>query len=191
MTAETAMSGSDPSKRSIFHRLYHGETAFDFVGNTKRWLIISGVVIIIGAVSLGFRGLNFGIDFRGGTAWEVPTTHPSVAAARDALRPLGLDQSKIQVLGTNVLRVQADAQSSGTDAEKQAKKEQVTQALAKAGGVDAARVSVNEVGPSWGGEITDKAARALIAFLVVITIYISMRFEPKMPPPWPRYSTTS
>ncbi|HUP84980.1 MAG TPA: protein translocase subunit SecF [Acidimicrobiales bacterium] len=165
---------------NIFHRLYHGETSFDFVGKTKQWFIISGVVIAIGLVSLVFiRGLNFGIDFRGGTAWEVPTESPSVDDARDALRPLGLGEAKIQVLGTNVLRVQADAEG-GTAEKRKERHQQISAALAKAEGIDASLVSVNEVGPSWGSEITGKAIRALIAFLIVISIYISFRFEPKM-----------
>jgi preprotein translocase subunit SecF len=178
MTA-TSTGPRSAAKSTIWHRLYHGETAFDFVGNTKRWLLISGIVIAIGVVSLLTRGLNFGIDFRGGTAWEVPASHPSVSAARDALRPLGLADAKIQVLGTNVLRVQADPQSGSVENRK-AQQEKVSEALAKAGHVDVSRVSVNEVGPSWGSEITGKALRALIAFLIVITIYISFRFEPKM-----------
>ncbi|MDQ3107057.1 MAG: protein translocase subunit SecF, partial [Actinomycetota bacterium] len=164
---------------SIWSRLYHGETSFDFVGHTKRWLVLSGIVIALGLLSLGVRNLNFGIDFRGGTAWEVPTTSPSVDDARDALRPLGLDDAKIQVLGTNILRVQADA-DSGTVEERKTRQDEVAQALAESEGIDAALVSVSEVGPSWGSEITDKAIRALIAFLVVISIYISLRFEPKM-----------
>jgi preprotein translocase subunit SecF len=172
-------TGTKPTG-NIFHRLYHGETAFDFVGRTKQWFIVSGIVIAIGLVSLVFvRGLNFGIDFRGGTAWEVPTDSPSVDDARDALRPLGLGEAKIQVLGTNILRVQADAEG-GTAAERKARHEEVSAALAKAEGIDVSLVSVNEVGPSWGSEITGKALRALIAFLVVISIYISFRFEPKM-----------
>jgi preprotein translocase subunit SecF len=166
-------------RRSIWYRLYHGETAYDFVGGWKKWFAVSAVVIAIGLGSLGLRGLNFGIDFRGGVAWEVPVDSPSVAAARDALRPLGLAEAKIQVLGTNILRVQADPEE-GTAAERKARQAEVTEALAKAEDVDASRISVNEVGPSWGSEITGKALRALIAFLIVITIYISLRFEPKM-----------
>ncbi len=165
--------------RSIWYRLYHGETDLEFVGHAKRWFIISGVVIAIGLVSLATRGLNFGIDFRGGTAWEVPTSSPSVDDARDALRPLGLEEAKIQVLGANILRVQADP-GTGTDEERKAQQEQVSSALAKAEGIDPSLVSVSEVGPSWGSAITAKALHALIAFLVVISIYISFRFEPKM-----------
>ncbi len=176
----TDSNGSSPTvKRSIWWKLYNGETNIQFIAPFKKWLVISGVVIFAGLVSLGFRGLNFGIDFRGGTAWEVPTKSASVETARDALRPLGLSDAKIQVLGGNILRVQADP-SQGTQAEQETQHRKVAEVLAKAEGIDVARVSVNEVGPSWGTEITNKALRALIAFLIVITIYISLRFEPKM-----------
>ena len=174
----SATQGS-PVKRSIWYRLYNGETSFEFIRPFKRWLLISAVIIGAGLLSLGTRGLNFGIDFRGGTAWEVPTESPSVNDARDALRPLGLDDAKIQVLGTNILRVQADP-TEGTPEEREAQQRAVSEALAEAEGIEPDLVSVNEVGPSWGSEITDKAVRALVAFLVVITIYISLRFEPKM-----------
>ena len=170
---------SDAGGRSLWGRLYHGETTFDFVGPIRRWLTISGVVILLGLVSLATRGLNFGIDFRGGTAWEVPASDPSVERARDALEPLGLDDAKVQVLGNNILRVQAD-DPGGTDEQRKAQQEAVARALAESEGVDVGRVSVNQVGPSWGEEITKKARNALLAFLVVITIYISFRFEPKM-----------
>ena len=173
------MTDPTSTKRSIWYRLYNGETSYEFVKPFKRWLIISGVVIGAGLLSLALRGLNFGIDFRGGTAWEVPTESPSVDDARDALRPLGLGEAKVQVLGTNILRVQADP-SEGTAEERKARQAEVAAALAEAEGIEASLVSVNEVGPSWGSEITEKARNALLAFLVVITIYISLRFEPKM-----------
>jgi preprotein translocase subunit SecF len=167
------------SNRGLVSRLYHGETAFDFVGGIRKWMTISAVVIGIGLLSLFLRGLNFGIDFRGGVAWEVPTERPSVSAARDVLRPLGLADAKIQVLGSNILRVQADAEG-GTAAERQERQQEVAEALAEATGARVAEVSVNEVGPSWGSEITDKAVRALVFFLIAITLYITLRFEWKM-----------
>ena len=166
--------------RSLWYRLYNGETSFDFI-KPFRWAAIgSGALILAGMVSMLISGLNFGIDFRGGTAWEIPTESPSVEETRDVLRPFDLDDAKIQVLGTNIIRVQADPDSSASATDRKAFNEEVATALAEGAGVERDRVSINEVGPSWGEEITDKAVRALIAFLVVITIYISLRFEPKM-----------
>ncbi|MGH9281780.1 MAG: protein translocase subunit SecF, partial [Acidimicrobiales bacterium] len=162
------------SRRSIWQKLYYGETSFRFVSRRRTWLLASGAVILVGFISLVTQGLNFGIDFEGGTAWEVKAPEVSVSDARDELSPLGLGDAKIQVVGGDTVRAQADLEGD-TD-----KTEEVTAALAELAGVPPAQVSVNEVGPSWGDEITDKARRALIFFFIAITLYITLRFEWKM-----------
>jgi len=167
------MSQGSPAKASLRHRLYHGETAFDFIGRRNIWFAFSAVVIAIGAFSLVTQGLNYGIDFKGGNSWEVRAPGVSVAETRDALRPLGLGDAKIQVAGGDIIRVQARQESP----EEQAK---VSQELAELAEVEVGQVSVNDVGPSWGKAVTNKARTALIVFFVVIAVYISLRFEPKM-----------
>ena len=162
-----------PVRRSIWQRLYHGETNVDFVGRRRTWATISLVVIALGLVSLAVRQLNFGIDFSGGTSWEVETNDLSVSEARDALEEFGLADAKIQVIGGNVLRVQGDEADEAT-------REDVANALAEEAGVDRNDVSINEVGPSWGEDISRKALRALVFFLLAITLYITLRFELKM-----------
>ncbi|HEX2273653.1 MAG TPA: protein translocase subunit SecF [Acidimicrobiales bacterium] len=158
---------------SLRHRLYHGETAFDFVGRRRIWFALSGLVIAVGVISLLTQGLNYGIEFRGGISWQLPARGVSVAEARDALRPLGLADAKIQTADDGTLRVQAGHQSP----EDQAR---VTERLAELAKLDVGQVSVNDVGPSWGKAVTDKARTALIVFFVIIAIYISLRFEWKM-----------
>ena len=164
------------SERSLFRRLYYGETAYDFVGRRRVFWMASAIVIVAGLAALGIRGLNLGIDFEGGTSWEVPTTELSVGEARDVLEPFGLSDAKVQELGRGddrAIRVQASTFDPDVGAEVQA-------ALAGAADVDADVVGVNEVGPTWGSDISDKAVRALVFFLVAIVIYISLRFEWKM-----------
>ncbi len=161
--------------KGIFGRLYRGETEFDFVGLYKRWFLISGLVIVAGLISLGTRGLNLGIEFEGGSSWEVPGS-VSVSKARDVLAGVGLGNAQVQVLrgsSGDRLRVQAEIGSKAEESE-------VTDALAKLSGKPINQVSYTEVGPSWGDEVTNKAARALVIFLVVITLYIAWRFEWKM-----------
>ena len=160
-------------KASIWHRLYVGDTAIRFVSRWRTWFLLSAAVILVGLLSLFTRGLNFGIDFEGGTAWEVEAPGVSVSEARDELRPLGLGDAKIQVLGDDTLRVQAST-------ENQADTAAVTNKLAELGRTQPNQVNLNEVGPSWGDEITNKARRALIIFLFAITLYITLRFEWKM-----------
>jgi len=162
-------------RHSLWHRLYHGETSFDFVRRWRRWFLLSGLVAAAGLASLATRGLNLGIDFEGGTSWEVRAPGVSVARARGVMRAEGLGEAKIEILGGDVLRVQARL---GDDAAAARKAAEVKDRLSRlAGGRE---VSQNIVGPTWGADVTAKAQRALVFFFIAIAIYISLRFEWKM-----------
>lgn len=160
-------------KASLAHKLYHGETTIDFVGRRNIWFIVSAVVIAAGLLSMLTQGLNYGIDFKGGTSWEVPAPGVSVAQARDAVRPFGLGDATIQTVGDNRIRVAAGNETPENQ-------EKISQALADLAKVDRSQVSVNDVGPSWGKAVTDKARNALVVFFILISLYISLRFEWKM-----------
>jgi len=160
-------------KASLAHRLYHGETTINFVGRKNAWFVVSAVVVLAGLISLLGQGLNYGIDFKGGTSWEVPAPGVSVEEARDALRPLGLGDATIQTIGGDRIRV-----ASGNEPPEQ--QERISRALADLARVGPDQVSVNDVGPSWGKAVTNKARNALVVFFVLISIYISLRFEWKM-----------
>lgn len=167
---------------NAYLRLFRGETSFDFAGRWRRWFAISGAIILAGVISLGVRGLNFSIDFKGGTVWEV-ASNASVSEARSVVGAAvpGLAQSTIQTL-TNTqthqrtIEVQASAKETSNSAEVQ----KVRQALANMAHTDVNSVQLNEIGPSWGSDITDKAIEAVIVFLIVVTLYIWLRFEGKM-----------
>jgi preprotein translocase subunit SecF len=170
------------SAREGLSRLYNGQTNIDFIGRWRRWFIISGVVILIGLVGLFARGLNLGIEFKGGVSWEVPAHGTSVGDVRSAVEAVGLNNPSVQSLGNGgktVIRVQAE-ENGKTAAAKSADKAKVDAALAKATGSAPSTISFNEVGPSWGSEISSKALRALIVFLVLVSVYIAFRFEWKM-----------
>ena len=167
---------SNQPRRSLWKRLYNGETDIEFVRRWPRWFMLSGVVILIGLASLGLRGLKLGIDFEGGTVWSVPAGGRSVADARDAVRRFGLSQAKIQTVstaGTTYLRIQGD-EATPADAQK------VVSALAKFTSSTENEVNVQSVGPSWGRDVSRKAVQALVAFFLLIATYISIRFEWKM-----------
>ncbi|MGH9078309.1 MAG: protein translocase subunit SecF, partial [Acidimicrobiales bacterium] len=182
MTSPEPSGAGRGGRANPFQRLFRGETAFDFAGRWRRWFAISGLVILIGIVSLGVRGINFSIDFKGGTQWTVPTT-ASVPAARAAVGAVNanLSQATVQQLvnrqsGKREIEVSAAARTTANNNEVLA----VTAALAKLAHVPTNQVSINAIGPSWGSDITSKAVRAVIIFLVACSAYIWLRFEGKM-----------
>jgi preprotein translocase subunit SecF len=160
-------------KSSLRHRLYHGETSFDFMGHKKWWFLFSGLVIAAGVVSLLVSGLNLGIDFKGGVAWQTKSNGATVSQMRDAVRPFGIGDATIQTTGNGFIKVSSKHLS-------QDEQTKVTDAIAKATHTTPQQVSINDVGPSWGKAVTSKARTALIVFFILITVYISFRFEWKM-----------
>ena len=165
-------------RRGIGGRLYHGETAIDFFG--RRWwgLIISSILLLVTLGSLLGQGLNLGLDFEGGVAWEVSSTNLSIEQARSVLDTHGIKgtdakiQERTSASGA-VLLIQVGDQSV-------AKREEVQSALAEAAKVDTQSVSVNSVSSTWGRSITEKAVRALIIFLVLVALFIAWRLEWRM-----------
>ena len=153
--------------------LFRNEHHFDFPAMWRKALIGSAVLVLVSVGALVFRGLNLGIEFEGGTAWEVTAPGVSVAETRDALGGTGAESGKIQTLGSDAIRVRADLDSQEEVAA-------VTATLAELASVDVTDVSVTTVGPSWGGQITNKARNALFWFFVIVAGYIAVRLEWKM-----------
>jgi preprotein translocase subunit SecF len=168
-----------PRKSSVWHRLYHGETTFDFVGRRKIGFIISGTLILLTLLSLFTRGLNLGLDFEGGVAWETPAANGlTVDQAKAVLESHGIhaQDAKIQSLrGAEGERIRIQVGTQTAEVQSAVRTD-----LAKAAGVDQQEVSLNAVSATWGNEITKKAVRALVIFLIVIALYVSLRFEWKM-----------
>jgi preprotein translocase subunit SecF len=164
------------SLRTQLSDIFHERTNYDFVGPTKRWFLISGIAILIGLAALGTKGLNLGIDFKGGTAWEVKVLgdkKPTTASAREVAEAAGLADPSIQILNGETVRVE-DRRVPQEEQEK------VRAALAEYANAKVTDVSINDVGPTWGGEVSDKALRALVFFFIAIALYLSLRFEWKM-----------
>ena len=165
--------------RNRWGRLYHGETGIDFYGRRRRGFMFSLVLIVISLASLFTKGINLGLDFEGGVAWQVPSSQDfGTDETRAILDANGVETSnaKIQVLQSGsqeFVRVQVGDQTLEV-------RQKVQQELATAAGVETAEVSVSSVSSSWGRAITEKAVRALIIFLVLVAIYIAWRFEWRM-----------
>ena len=153
--------------------LFRNEHYSDFPAMWRKALVGSAVLVLVSVGALMFRGLNLGIEFEGGTAWEVTAPGVSVADTRDALGGTGAESGKIQTLGSDAIRVRADLDTQEEVAA-------VTATLAELASVDVTDVSVTTVGPSWGDQITSKARNALFWFFVIVAGYIAVRLEWKM-----------
>ncbi|MCB1365115.1 MAG: protein translocase subunit SecF [Rhodobacteraceae bacterium] len=164
-------------------RLVPQETSFDFFKRWKMWLGISGVMIVLALVSFGLRGLNFGIDFRGGTTIRTESAQPvDVGAYRDAIAPLDLGDVLITEVfdptfgpDQNVSMIRIEAQDD-EEAITAAVVAQVEDALSAAA-PDIKFVSVESVGPKVSGELVQTAVLAVLLAIAAVLVYIWLRFE--------------
>ena len=166
------------TERSIFTRLYHGETHFEFVRHLKRWAIVSSVIILLGlAVAVAARPQPRhrlrGRDRVGGPGRRRVRRRGPGRAGRQ--RALGAHDPDAHGRATRCGSGSRPSRSTTPRRRRTSRQE-----LAEITGSDIEDVSLNAVGPSWGEEISRKALRALVVFLVLITIYITLRFELRM-----------
>ncbi|HEV2754445.1 MAG TPA: protein translocase subunit SecF [Actinomycetota bacterium] len=174
---------------SALGRLYRGETNIDFIGRRNLWFTISGVILGICLVSMIVRGFDYGIEFEGGVAVQAPVAadgpaadldnNAVIAEVRDALEEFGAADAQIQIEEStdgderNVIVQTGEID----DPEVQ---QNVVNAVSEAVGSTLQETDSQRIGSKWGGEITEKAVRALVIFLFVILAFISWRFDWKM-----------
>ena len=162
------------SIKGLGGRLYTGETSFNIVGNAKRWYVVSALFTLLSIGALALQGLHLGIEFKGGSAYTFTSTTATVEQARTAVEGSGISSELIvQKVGDTKIRVQT---GSLTNAQSEA----VESVIVSTFGVSAESIDTQIIGPSWGKEITKKALYGLIAFLIVIMLFLAMTFEPKM-----------
>lgn len=159
---------------SFGNDLYSGKKSFDFIGKRKIWFTIALVAIVLSAVSLIFRGLNLGVEFTGGSQFTVSnTSDTSQGPAKDVMAEyLGDEAVRISAVGDSSVRVQtADQNLSNEQAEE------IRTKLAEAYKVDTADVTSTFIGPSWGQDISTKALRGFIVFVVLAAVGLTLYFR--------------
>ena len=157
-------------------RLYRGDVSINFVGRQKLWYTISGCILVIAIVALLVRGLNFSVDFKGGSIFQVKAPNATITQVEQAVPDGGGGTATVQKVGVGS-SAQWQAQTAPLTI---AQTEHVQDALAKEFGLSVNDINTTFVGPTWGSQISSKAIEALIAFLIVIVIYLSIAFEWKM-----------
>jgi SecD/SecF fusion protein len=154
---------------------------FDYMAKAKWFFSLSGCILLVCALAMSGKGINFGIDFEGGTRFTTALAKPAtVEQIRTTLAPLGLADAKIQTLanpelGKNVVQVSTKQLGpAGIDAAEQR--------LADRFGI-VGQAQEESIGPSFGQTVAKSAVYAIIASLLIISIYIALRFEWKFAVP--------
>jgi preprotein translocase subunit SecF len=158
---------------ALGNRLYRGDVQYDFVGRRRRWFAISGLIVVICGLSLVVKGLNFGVEFTGGSVFQVVAPNGSVDEARKAVSDAGVTGAEVTVVNGDRYRIQTEALTVGQRAK-------VVASLSSTFNVSPDQVDVQFVGPSWGTEITKKALTGLVLFLILVVLFLWVYFELKM-----------
>lgn len=158
---------------SVLMDIIRGESTISFSYWWKRMLVVSAVAVIASVVALSVKGLNLNVEFTGGISMEVAAPGVSVQEAREELSEIGQGGAKVQIVGTDTLRVQVGEDQAGAEGE-------IRQTMAEIAGTPVEDVSVSNVSGTWGADVTRQALRALVVFVVLIMLYLSVRLEWKM-----------
>ena len=158
--------------------LYTGRRQINFIGRRRLWYAISAILLVVAAIGVFGRGLNFGLEFTGGAELKVrgvQNTQDYDTRAEDTVRKAtGTDDNLIITkIGDSDIRVQTEKLGSGTAADN----DKVATALAKEFGVSPRNVDSQFIGPSWGDTVTKKSIQSLFWFLALLSVVLAVYFR--------------
>jgi len=154
---------------------------FDFMGKSKLFFAISGCILLVCALAISIQGLNFGIDFEGGTRITAPLEQEaSVDEVREVLGPIGLGDAEVQTvdnpeLGENLVQINAEELAPE-------EVDRIESALQSEFGFSD-DLSSESIGASFGQSVAQSAIYAIVASLIVVSIYLALRFQWKFAVP--------
>lgn len=179
-TRKSAGTAKAP-QHSFLSRLYTGTGAFEVIGRRKMWYAISGAMVAIAIVSILVRGFTFGIDFAGGTKVSFPRGETSVTQVEDVFRKsVGSSPESVVVVGNgNSATVQIRAETLTNEQTEKLRDDlfDAFQPNGPNGQPSKQAISDSAVSETWGGQITQKAVIALVVFLLLASLYITVRYE--------------
>ncbi len=155
---------------------------FDFMGASRWFFTVSGIILLVGALALATKQLNLGIDFRSGTRVEVALTKQTdEEGVREALDKVGISGVEVQResnpgLGDNAFLIQSSTL-------KPSEINKMQRELGREYGIEADGFDSTSVGPTFGSTVANSARNALIFSLLVICAYVAFRFDPKFAVP--------
>lgn len=171
LTATPAAGAATYEEVKQMHRFY-----FDVVRRRKWWFAFSTLILILGIASLSIRGLNLGIDFEGGTMFDLTfNSKVSQAAITDTLRSVGLEESSVQL--TERSDGKTDALIRTAALEEEQRDALLAALVSNVGEFDTETLKEDKVGPALGEELKTNAILALAIASLLMLLYIAVRFQ--------------
>ncbi len=176
---------SDAPRHGFFVRLYTGTGAFEVMGKRKLWYTISGLIIAVAIGSILLRGFTFGIDFEGGTKMSMPVAGQNGTVSTQQVedvfsKTLGKTPESVVIVGSGgsaTVQIRSETLTNPQTEQLRNALFDAFQPKGSDGQPSKQTISDSAVSASWGGQITKKALIALVVFLVLAAIYITVRYE--------------
>lgn len=182
-TADDAVRQADLPRHSFLSRLYTGTGAFEVVGRRRLWFGVSGAIVAVAIVSILVRGFTFGIDFNGGTTVSMPAAKGAVHTSQVQevfKKALGKDPESVVIVGSGDAATVQIRSETLTNEQSTKLRNALFDAFAPKGPdgkPSKAAISDSAVSETWGDQITKKALIALVVFLALVGLYITVRYE--------------
>lgn len=171
-------------RHSWMNRLYTGTGVLDVVGNRRRWYLITAAIVLVCLLSIAVRGFTFGIDFVGGSRIQLPAGDVSTEQVEKVYSDtLGSDPESVQTVGTGdgkTILIRSETLNAEQLGSLQTALFDEFQPRDDSGNPSRNAISASDVSETWGGQITRQALIALAVFLVLVSIYIGIRYERDM-----------
>lgn len=162
-----------PRMADLGAKLQSGEKSIDIVGRRRLWFLISVALVLVSLAGLGARQLQLGVEFDGGSVFEVRSSTADDSKIRDIVEGAGAKEPKVQKLGGDRFRIETTAVSPEQGAP-------ILKALSRQLKLPESEITTQVVGPSWGDDVTNKALQSLLLFLALLVVYLAVAFEIKM-----------
>ncbi|WP_025617698.1 protein translocase subunit SecF [Salinispora cortesiana] len=163
-------------------RLYRGEAGLDIVGRRKVWFGLAGVLALISVLSFAFLRFDLGIEFAGGSSIQVPASVGTLEQAEEAVdAALATEGGGAEVVtAQKVGGTGDDFYEMRTSQLSTEQSNAVKAAVAEEFGLPVSDVSGSQVSQAWGSQVTERAVLGLVIFLVLVMVYLVLRFEWRM-----------
>jgi preprotein translocase subunit SecF len=175
------LESSAAARHNFFARLYTGTGAFEVIGRRRLWFAVSAAIVLIAIGSIALRGFTLGIDFQGGTKVSFPRGSATVHQVEDVFRTtIGHDPQQVVTVGNGAsatVQIRSETLSNQQTAKLKDALFNEFHPVGVDGKPSPQAISDSAVSSTWGAQITKKALIALAVFLVLVGLYIMIRYE--------------